>query len=752
MKIKLLTIVAISCFVASLTSQTLNIRINQLGYYRQSSKVALVVWPMGTEFEVLLLPDSTIVYSGKLSAAKYYSDSKDSIALADFSAVNQSGQYCIRVKGMAVSLPFAISDKVFREAAYASLRSFYFQRCSYPLDEKYAGIWKRKAGHADTACVYHASTGRSGKVSSPKGWYDAGDYGKYVVNAGISVGDMLQFYELFNTYFPDSSASIPESGNGVNDLLDEVRFELDWLATMQDADGGVYHKITTAGFPGFVLPENDKDVRYILGKCTSASLDFAAMMGMAGRIYKKADSAFAANCLAQAKKAWDWAVLHPSVSFSNPEGISTGGYGDSNFSDEFLWAAAELLISTNDSVYYKYLVSKKSALVASVSGWGSVGGLAAQSLAVMPSILDTAIVSKIKTSILSLANANKSNIQGSAARVSNTGYYWGCNGAVSQTGILLIYGYLLSGDSSLLNASIELADYQLGKNATGYSFISYYGKKLVMNQHHRPSIADGVVMPEPGFISGGPSAGKEDNKNMYAYTSNAQSFIDNTSSYASNEVAINWNASLTAHLAAIDAILGNKEAFVMPVVSSVVNPAGLALTKPAHNASFYVGDSIEVKVTANADDIQKIEFYLNNKYLKTVYDAVSPFKMVLPVGTYTITACLIDKNGLVTEKAALITVKTKTGVDAAKNESRLKVFPNPTSKNFTIQYNAALTGKVVLQLCDISGKKTVLWTGQMKNEKNTLDITMPAALTAGIYMLEVVEGTKVIESNKLVLQ
>jgi len=239
---------------------------------------------------------------------------------------------------------------------------------------------------------------------------------------------------------------------------------------------------------------------------------------------------------------------------------------------------------------------------------------------------------------------------------------------------------------------------------------------------------------------------------MYAYTTNAQSFIDNTSSYASNEVAINWNASLTAHLAAIDAILGNKDAFVMPVVSSVVNPANLTLTKPAHNASFYVGDSIEVKVTANAAEIQKIEFYLNNKYLKTVYDAASPFKLVLPVGTYTVTACLIDKNGLVTEKAALITVKPKTGVDAIKNESRLKVFPNPGSKKITVQYNASLFGKVVLQLCDISGKKTVLWTGQMKNEKNTLDITIPASLTAGVYMLEVVEGAKVIESNKVVLQ
>src|SRR5471030_2498462 len=235
-------------------------------------------------------------------------------------------------------------------------------RASLALNEKYAGKWARAEGHPDTTVLIHPSAASEKRpagtrISSPRGWYDAGDYNKYIVNSGISTSTLLSLYEDFPAYMKTVKLNIPESGNGIPDILNEILWNLRWMLTMQDLnDGGVYHKLTNAAFDKFEMPDKATAPRYVVQKGTAATLDFAAVMAQASRIFKKFPKelpGLADSCLTQANKAWDWAVKNPDVAYNQDAmnkkfspAVTTGAYGDRIFSDEFIWAASELFVTT----------------------------------------------------------------------------------------------------------------------------------------------------------------------------------------------------------------------------------------------------------------------------------------------------------------------------------------------------------------------------------------------------------------------
>lgn len=633
-------------------SQTGAIRINQLGYYPTANKIAIVVFPRANTFEVVNVQDNSVELTGNLSSQVFWRDAGDSIKKCDFSSITKAGTYKIRIPGFSESYPFEISSTVLRKAAYASLKSFYYQRSSYELTAPYAGLWARPAGHLDTQCILHSSTGKSGRISSPGGWYDAGDYGKYVINAGISVATMLSFYENFNTFFADGTIHIPESGNGKNDLLDEVKFELDWLKTMQDEDGGVFFKLTTLNFSGFVMPAADKADRYVIGKTTAAALDFAAMMAMAGRIYQDYDSQYAHDCISRAESAWMWAQAHPAIYFKNPADVSTGEYGDGNVSDEFIWAAAELFVTTQKSEYKTYLEGKSSSLsYKGTPGWPNVQPLASLTLLTRDNGLSATLINTIKTSLVATADNWLTQINSNACRIPSFGYNWGSNSGIANQGVGLLYAYIVTKDSKYIKGAAECADYLLGKNATGFSFISGYGHKTPMFFHHRPSHADGIVQPIPGFISGGPNSGKEDNE-KYPFNEPAKCFVDVMGSYASNEICINWNSPLTALLAGVDAVLGDNSPVDFEVQTSTNNPPVLNITAPLYDSKTGSDQIIKAKSTiTDADGIAKVEYYLDSRYLGTIM--TSPYEWTLntlATGSHTLTVLAYDNQGLASEK------------------------------------------------------------------------------------------------------
>jgi endoglucanase len=334
------------------------------------------------------------------------------------------------------------------------------------------------------------------------------------------------------------------------------------MLTMQDpADGGVYHKLTNLGFDGMVMPDRATQPRYVVQKTTAAALDFAAVMAMASRVfapYEQQVPGLPARMLAASKAAWHWAQAHPKELYRQPADVKSGEYGDKDVSDEFGWAAAELFITTGDAGYYQAM--NAPALQAAVPSWAEVRGLAWMSLARhhrrLGAAADKALVaSRIDTLSASLAAGWKQSAYGIAMQPAD--YVWGSSAVALNQAMVLLHGYRLTGKREYLDAAQSGLDYVLGRNAVGMSFVTGYGSRSPRHPHHRPSEADGIDAPVPGWLAGGPQPAQQDSKDCpvpYPSALPAKSYLDHACSYASNEVAINWNAPLVYVSAGVQAL------------------------------------------------------------------------------------------------------------------------------------------------------------------------------------------------------
>ena len=534
------------------------IRLNQTGFYPAGEKMAAVITSASAAFSIKSSADGSEVFSGTLSVPKDWDKSGEKVALADFSDLTTEGVYYLEAEGIGRSYDFFIGHRAQTGTARSALKAYYFNRASTALTEEFAGRWMREAGHPDTEVLVHSSAATEKrpagtKISAPKGWYDAGDYNKYIVNSGISVYTLLSAYQQYPEFFNNLETNIPESGDAIPDLLDEVMWNLEWMLDMQDPnDGGVYHKLTTANFSGAVMPDQATATRYVVQKSTAAALNFAAVMAQSHRVYAEFDPEFAAIALQAAKEAYAWAVANPAVYYiqselnknHNPD-INTGEYGDGNVSDEFNWAATELYLSTKDDTYYNQIkLNYSSGFWA--PGWDSANTLALMSLLLHEEELTQAgkqISADVKAAFLKLADAFLKSKKDAPYGVSINDFYWGSNSLAGNQGMILLVAYEVSGNEEYLKAASASLDYLLGRNATTYSFVTGIGKKPPMNIHHRQSEADNLAEPVPGFLAGGPQPGQQDGC-TYPSDLDAKSYSETWCSYASNEVTINWNAPL----------------------------------------------------------------------------------------------------------------------------------------------------------------------------------------------------------------
>jgi endoglucanase len=558
-------------FIIASTSSA-QIAINQTGYYPDAPKQAVVInGALNKDFKLIDIQTEEVVYEGKLSEAVQSKNSSLVNRLADFSTVKEPGTYRI-LAGQFESAPFEIKPHVLHEVAKGVLKGFYYQRVSIPLEEKYAGKWARPTGHSDDVVYVHASAASEKRpegtvISAPHGWYDAGDYNKYIVNSGITMGTLLSAYEDFPSYFKNLTVNIPETGNGAPDLLNEAAYNLRWMLSMQDPyDGGVYHKLTNAAFDKLsAKPGETQEPRYVVQKGTAATLDFTAVMAQAARIYKEYPAIYpglADSCLRAAKKAWEWSVKNPEKEYEQNQmnkthqpAVTTGAYGDKHFSDEWFWAASEMFITTKNAKYKK-IIDANRINEPQIPSWSNVYLSGVYSLL---RFKVTDYEAQDKKIIIAMSDVFVDSIPSSAFGVAMgknvSDFIWGSNSVAANQGILLINAYLLTNDIKYLNAALSNADYLLGKNATGYSFVTGYGSRPVMHPHHRPSISDGVKEPVPGLLSGGPNATAFfADRQYYEFAEPETTFSDIDGSYASNEIAINWNAPAVYLFNAIEAL------------------------------------------------------------------------------------------------------------------------------------------------------------------------------------------------------
>ncbi|MCE6991731.1 glycoside hydrolase family 9 protein [Dyadobacter sp. CY323] len=553
-----------------------DIRLNQIGFYPKAQKLAVVVGEKHLAFEIKAVGSGKSVLKGQLSEPRTSQHSGKISRLADFTKITKPGKYVVEVPGLGKSYPFEIKEKVHREVAGAALKGFYYQRVSIDIPEKFAGKWARPAGHPDNKVLIHASAVSEGRaenavINSPKGWYDAGDYNKYIVNSGITMGTLLSLYEDFPAYFEDFNVDIPESNNGVPDLLDEVIYNLRWMLTMQDpSDGGVYHKLTNPRFDGMIMPDAAKNPRYVVQKNTIATLDFVAVTAQAGRILKGFENKFpglADSCVTAAVKGWEWAKKNPTIFYNQDElnkkfdpDIVTGAYGDRSAADEWVWAAAEMYALTRKADYLNGIALETDKPMP-LPTWSQVRALGYYTLIRFSDELKLAsnIADPLKASVVKFADdllvdlpkQPYHTVMGKNAK----DYAWGSSSVAANQGIALIYAYSIKKNQAYMQAALGNLDYLLGRNATGFCFLTGFGSKRVMHPHHRLSIADEIADPIPGLLSGGPNPGQQDKCTTYTSKFADESFTDDDCSYASNEIAINWNAPMVYLAAAIENLL-----------------------------------------------------------------------------------------------------------------------------------------------------------------------------------------------------
>ncbi len=582
------------------------ISVNQLGYYTHAVKIASLASKRKAAVDWALKDGSgQILLTGKTEVMKEDGATGDVVQRIDFSAYVTPGKgYTLEADGHT-SDPFEIGDALYSTLKLDALRYFYLNRSGMDLEQKYAGNWARPAGHlSDNKVTCYAGTDSTGKtwpkcdysLDASRGWYDAGDYGKYVVNGGISVWTLLNAYERNPSAFADGALNIPESGNKVPDILDEARWEMEFLLGMQvpagqSMAGMAHHKLhglTWDAMPG--TPPTQSATRFIFPPSTAATLNLAATAAQCARVWKKIDADFAARCLTAAESAWQAAKAHPDLLAAEFPDLGGGAYGDKKVSDEFYWAAVELYLTTGKPEYQQSYMASKDNLSSQAMFWADTASLGTISLAVVrkDAAAQAALV-KAADDVISIMAAGSN---GYLSALQSNNYQWGSNADALNRAIMLALAYDFTGEARYLNAAAEVMNYMLGRNALNFSYVSGYGTQAMSHPHHRfwgNQPENGFPPPPPGVIAGGPNGNPSDPAAKAAGLIGkppAKSYVDGMGSYSTNEVAINWNAPLAWMAAYLDdtarPILSGQQPVALPTIPpSVPTPAAQSQAQPS---------------------------------------------------------------------------------------------------------------------------------------------------------------------------
>lgn len=565
------------------------IHVNQLGYLPHGPKTAVLRSTSRVPLEVRLEGPGGVIWRGTTVPFGLDTASGDPVHRIDFSSVTAEGRDLKLVTPEGASFPFSISPELYDRLPFEAAKYFYHNRSGVPIVVPYvpSSIWSRPAGHlSDRSVGCWPQSACSYRLDVSGGWYDAGDYGKYVVNGGIAVWTLLALYERTVAFggdvgpFSDGALNIPESGNGVPDLLDEARVELEFLMKMQvprghEHAGMAHHKIHDHSWSALAIePAPETSSRGIHPPSTAATLNLAATMAQAARVYQPFDAEFARRALEVARSAFVAAENEPAK-FASPNDKAGGGpYDDQDVSDEFFWAAVELFVTTGEATYAELyeknphasafptvLRRKDGSLDGSgVSGsmsWQSTAALGWISLAVASPPRDAKEQQESRSAIAKAADRYL-QIEGTEgygqpmAAGPGDQYPWGSNSFVANNLIVLALAYDFTKDPRFIKGVIEGADYLFGKNPLHQSYVSGYGSVPFENPHHRfwaHSLNREYPPPPPGVLAGGPNSGLEDPRTkrsgLSQETPPAKCYVDHIDAYSVNEVAINWNAPLT---------------------------------------------------------------------------------------------------------------------------------------------------------------------------------------------------------------
>ncbi|MEM8680781.1 MAG: glycoside hydrolase family 9 protein [Planctomycetota bacterium] len=527
------------------------VRMNTVGFRPLSPKLAIVAGvPTAGKFVIRESGSGREVLSGSLVPHRSQETPDGTLWLADFSSVQQAGNYLLEVEGLDTAAPeLQVADEIYNRPFYASVRALYLLRCGTAVHAYWNGDeFSHEACHLDDASLAHADAGQERQhQDGTGGWHDAGDYNKYTVNGAFTAGMMLRAWEDFRDRLEPLRLDLPESDNEIPDYLDEIRWELEWLLKMQAEDGRVYHKLSTLDFGGFVLPEHETAERFFSPWSSAGTADLVAVLAQASRVYREFDISFADRCLAAAKKSGRLLQEQPANHPPDLSAFNTGPY-DSPDEDDRLWAAAELWETTGDPIYLEELERRIASSLNDDQrvgpvmkpdwDWQNVSnlGLVSYLKSARPG-RDPELVGRLREDAIQAANSIVNASQGHPYRrpLGDT-YYWGCNGTVARQAILLHLASQLTGDQKYPATILQAINHLFGQNPFGRSYVTGVGQHPPLFPHDRRSGGDDVAAPWPGYLVGGPWP-------------KATDWYDVEEDYRTNEVAINWNGALIYALA-----------------------------------------------------------------------------------------------------------------------------------------------------------------------------------------------------------
>ncbi len=514
------------------------IRVNSVGFLPENDKKATIA-AQASNFYIVNEGSGKVSYYGKTTSMNS-SDTNEQVYIADFSSLKTPGTYYIAVPNLGKSVSFKVASNVYNETFKTSMLAMYLWRCNTAVSATYNGdTFSHQACHMNDAYL-DSVTGQHVKKDGTKGWHDAGDYNKYVVNAGVTVGSMLFAWEQFQDKFKDIKLTMPENTNSMPDFLDEIKFETDWLLTMQypDGSGKVSHKLTAKDFGDFTLPEQDNADRFFTSFGTAATADFVAMCAKASRAFRPYDANYANKLLNAAKLSYAYLKANPGNQSPNLNGYTTGAY-DTKDPDDRLWAAAEMWEATGETTYLSDFESKARSVVTKIDidfDWDNVNNLGMFTYLLSErSGKDETLYNTIKDALITTADSIVSSRNSNGYGRPLVEYYWGCNGGVARQTMILMIANQLSPDPAYVNTSLDALGHLLGRNYYGRSYITGVGVNPPMNPHDRRSGGDSIKNPWPGYLVGGGHK--------------ATDWVDDQESYETNEIAINWNGALIYALA-----------------------------------------------------------------------------------------------------------------------------------------------------------------------------------------------------------
>ncbi len=417
-----------------------------------------------------------------------------------------------------------------------------------------------KAHTQDAAAKVFGTNGETRDVRG--GWFDAGDYGKYSVNGAYSVSLVL----LTGLLAPDALAhSISPIAGGEDsrpDWLDVADAQLDWLYKMQRADGGVNHKATTRDWPNLdTRPTDDRAVKWLMPVSSTATAGFAAAMSLAARAYAaspvKADKAKSARFQKAAERALGWLEANPNLTMIEDryDGAEYGGpYTDTDDSDERFFAAAAYATLTRDAtaipLVADLLDQRRAALSQSNNDtyWGGVDLLGFWALKSGESILSPEEKSKVDAALASAAHKwriKKVKSSWGIAMGDNDPFPWGSNSVIATVGWHWLLWSFVSGDEKYVSPAQDQLHWYFGRNPLGQTYITGSGKKAAKNPHFRPSVSGAIKLPN-GLLVGGPNSvnlAGDPTAGGLSGQPPMRMYVDDKESYATNEVAINWQSA-----------------------------------------------------------------------------------------------------------------------------------------------------------------------------------------------------------------